>query len=86
MQIIDDVKVRRINRFRLKIDEKQENVLRNLCYMSAVLWNRLNYIRRQSFFQNNFKWNNGVKELYNDFKKILGSATTQEIIRKNDEA
>jgi len=43
------VKVRRINRFRLKIDEEQENVLRNLCYMSAVLWNRLNYIRRQCF-------------------------------------
>ena len=78
--------MKRTNRFRLRIDGEQEKVLKNLCYMSAVLWNRLNYIRRQSFFQSDFKWNTSVKELYNDFKKILGSAITQEIIRKNDEA
>ena len=38
------------------------------------------------FFKNCFRWNRGVEELYNSFKKILGSAITQEIIRKNDEA
>jgi len=51
-----------------------------------VLWNKLNYVRRQSFFKNCFRWNRGVEELYNSFKMILGSAVTQEIIRKNDEA
>jgi len=37
-------------------------------------------------FKKCFRWNRGVDELYNSFKKILGSAVTQEIIRKNDEA
>jgi len=50
-----------------------------------VLWNKLNYIRRQMFFKKCFEWDRGVDELYNNFKMILGSAVTQEIIRKNDE-
>jgi len=80
------VRVKRLNRFRLRAYGEQEDVLRNICYMSAVLWNKLNYIRRQSFFKGRFEWKAGVKELYNSFKMILGSAITDEVIRKNDEA
>ena len=80
------MRVKRLNRFRLRVYGEQEDVLRNICYMSAVLWNKLNYVRRQSFFKNCFRWNRGINELYNNFKKILGSAITDEVIRKNNEA
>ena len=80
------MRVKRTNKFRLRAYGEQEDALRNICYMSAVLWNKLNYIRRQSFFKGCFEWKAGVKELYNSFKKILGSAITLEVIRKNDEA
>jgi len=70
----------------LRPTKEQEKVLFNLCEMSAVLWNKLNYIRRQSFFEGKFNWKECVNELYNEFKRILGSATTQQIIRKNNEA
>jgi len=80
------MRVKRLNRFRLRVYGEQEDALKNICYMSAVLWNELNYVRRQMFFKNCFRWNRGVEELYNSFKKILGSAIADEVIRKNDEA
>jgi len=76
--------MKRTNKLRLRPTKKQEKALLTLCEMSAVLWNKVNYKRRQSFFSGNIDWN--TKEEYNEFKKILGSATTQQIIRKNDEA
>ncbi len=79
-------KIKRANKFRLRPTKEQEKVLLRLCEMSAVLWNKLNYIRRQAFFRGEFDWSEGVDELYNDFKKILGSATAQQVIRKNNEA
>jgi len=80
------MRVKRLNKFRLRVYGEQEEKLRNLCYMSATLWNELNYVRRQSFFKRCFRWKAGVEELYNSFKKILGSAIADEVIRKNDEA
>ena len=80
------LKMKRVNKFRLRPTEEQEKVLFSLCEMSAVLWNKLNYVRRQAFFEGRFDWKEGVDELYNEFKPILGSATTQQIIRKNNEA
>ena len=78
--------MRRTNKLRLRPTEEQERALLNLCEMSAVLWNKLNYIRRQSFFEGRFDWQEGVDELYDEFKPIIGAATAQQIIRKNDEA
>ncbi|MDK2795577.1 MAG: putative transposase [Archaeoglobaceae archaeon] len=78
--------MRRTNKLRLRPEKEQEKALFSLCEMSAVLWNRINYIRRQAFFENKFDWNEGVRELYEEFKPILGSATAQQIIRKNDRA
>jgi len=80
------VRVKRINRFRIRVYGEQEDALKNICYMSAVLWNEINYVRRQSFFKKCFRWYAGVDELYSSFKKILGSAIADEVIRKNDEA
>jgi len=78
--------MKRVNKFRLRPTKEQEKVLFSLCEMSAVLWNKLNYVRRQAFFEGRFDWKEGVDELYDEFKKIIGSATAQQIIRKNDEA
>ena len=78
--------MKRTNKFRLRLMKEQEKILFSLCEMSAVLWNKLNYIRRQAFSDGRFDWKEGVKELYDEFKRILGSATAQQIIRKNDEA
>ena len=78
--------MKRVNKFRLRLTKEQEKVLFSLCEMSAVLWNKLNYIRRQAFFEGRFDWKEGVDELYNEFKPILGSATAQQIVRKNNEA
>ena len=78
--------MKRVNKFRLRPDKGHENVLFSLCEMSAVLWNKLNYIRRQRLFEGRFDWKECVDELYNEFKSILGSATAQQIIRKNNEA
>ena len=76
--------LRRINKFRLRLSKEQERVLLSLCEVSAVLWNKVNYRRRQSFFRGEIDWDS--KEEYGEFKKILGSATAQQIIRKNNEA
>ena len=79
-------KMKRTNKLRLRPTEEQERALLNLCEMSAVLWNKLNYIRRQSFFEGRFDWEEGTAELYDEFKPIIGAATAQQIIRKNNEA
>jgi|GEM_PF-3399224 hypothetical protein len=44
-------RMKRVNKFRLRPTKEHENVLFNLCETSAVLWNELNYIRRQAFFE-----------------------------------
>ena len=75
---------KRTNKFRLRPTREQEKVLFSLCEMSAVLWNKVNYRRRQSFFAGEIDWD--TKEEYEEFRRIIGSATVQQIIRKNDEA
>jgi len=78
--------MRRTNKLRLRPTEEQEKALLSLCEMSAVLWNKLNYIRRQRFFEGSFDWEEGIAELYDEFKPIIGAATAQQIMRKNNEA
>jgi putative transposase len=48
------------------------------------MWNQLTYQRRQSLFNNQFDWT--TDEVYHHYKKVIGSATAQQIIRKNNEA
>ena len=76
--------MKRVNKFRLRPTKEQEKVLFSLCGMSAVLWNKVNYKRRQSFFKGEVDWDTSNE--YNEFKRILGSATAQQVIRKNNEA
>ena len=64
--------------------EEDERLLRELLDASASLWNALNYERRQNFFAGESVWDTA------DYRKryvgALGSATAQQVIRKNSEA
>jgi len=73
---------RRSNTLEVKFkDDKRAFSLGDNC---TILWNILTYKRRQSFWKHKFTW--ASKREYNAFKKLIGSATAQQTIRKNDEA
>lgn len=58
--------------------------LQKLAELCSTLWNVVNYKRRQSFFNEGINWN--TDQEYRDFAPKTGSATAQQIIRKNNEA
>ncbi|AGK62196.1 Transposase-like protein [Archaeoglobus sulfaticallidus PM70-1] len=76
--------MRRTNVFKLKPTKEQEKRLFELANNCSRLWNEINYKRRQSFFSGEIDWN--TDEEYHKYKKIIGSAMVQQIIRKNNEA
>ena len=60
-------------------------ILRRLADNCARLWNELNFERRQAYIHyKKFSWY--PKHLYKKYAPIIGSATAQQIIRKNNEA
>ena len=61
--------------------------LRRLCDISAKLWNEVNYVRRRMFFETKkIDLRGTYREFYEKYKRLIGSATTQQILNKNDEA
>lgn len=78
--------LRRTNNFRIKWADPGQAKSEGIgC---ATLWNKLNYRRRQSFFDeandNNIDWS--WNDLYDDFKEWIGSSVAQQIVRKNQYA
>jgi len=55
-----------------------------LAELCSTLWNLVNYKRRQSFFKGKIDWNTDKE--YREFAPKIGSATAQQMIRKNNEA
>ncbi len=76
--------MKRTNTFALAPTEKQHMQLLEIADTCARLWNEINYRRRQSFFKGKINWEG--KDLYDKYKNIIGSATAQQIQRKNNEA
>jgi len=76
--------MRRTNTFIVRPSKAEEPVLYALLDNSARLYNELNYKRRQSFFTGKIDWD--TDDEYNYYKKLIGSATAQQIVRKNTEA
>jgi putative transposase len=79
------VVVRRTNTFAVRpLSTHDEQLIRELLDASASLWNELTYERRQNFFDGESVWDTA------DYRKryvgVLGSATAQQVIRKNSEA
>lgn len=64
--------------------EQDRELLHELLDASASLWNELTYERRQQYFDGNSVWET------DDYRKryvgVLGSATAQQLIRKNNSA
>ena len=72
---------------RLAPDRESENKLKLLCSLSAKLWNEVNYTRRRMFFEEKrVDLEATYKEFYERYKVLIGSATAQQILNKNDEA
>ncbi len=68
-------------------DKASEEKLKALCSLASKLWNEVNYARRRQFFENkrvNLK--ETYREFYEKYKMLIGSATTQQILNKNNEA
>ncbi|QDA31736.1 IS200/IS605 family element transposase accessory protein TnpB [Thermococcus indicus] len=72
---------------KLQPSKEQEKVLFELADLGAKVWNRVNYLRRQQFFEGKIvDFNTTEKTVYEEFKREIGSATVQQICRKNAEA
>jgi len=68
-------------------DKETENKLKLLCSLSAKLWNEVNYARRRMFFEKKgVDLRNTYREFYEKYKALIGSATAQQILNKNNEA
>jgi len=77
--------VRRANTFSVvPRSPEEEELLRRLLDASASLWNELTYERRQQFFDGESVWD--TADYRKQYVGVLGSATAQQVIRKNSEA
>jgi putative transposase len=77
--------VRRTNSFAVRpLSDEDEQLLRELLDASASLWNELTYERRQQFFDGESIWN--TTDYRKQYVGVLGSATAQQVIRKNKSA
>ena len=76
--------MKRTNTFALAPTKTQHERLLEIADACARLWNELNYRRRQSFFKGEINWES--RDLYDKYKGTIGSATAQQVQRKNNEA
>ncbi|USH00911.1 transposase [Thermococcus argininiproducens] len=72
---------------KLQPSKAQERVLLELASISTKVWNEVNYLRRQQFFNHEIvDFNKTEKIVYEKYKREIGSATVQQVCRKNAEA
>ena len=72
---------------KLQPSKEQAKILHQLADTGAKVWNEVNYLRRQQYFQGRIvDFNTTEKVVYGEFKREIGSATVQQIARKNAEA
>jgi len=76
---------KRTNTYKIEWDNPKQAY--SIGFGCAVMWNKLNYRRRQSFFDDNsseIDWS--YKDIYDELKGWIGSSMAQQIIRKNTQA
>jgi putative transposase len=74
----------RSNLFCLAPTREQHGILQELAMNCAKLWNEVNYLHRQQYGNYlRLDWNPRV---YKNYVPLVGSATAQQIVRKNNEA
>ena len=74
----------RSNLFSLAPTREQHHILEELAANCAKLWNEINYLHCQQY-ENYLRldWN---LQAYKKYAPLVGSATAQQIVRKNNEA
>jgi len=71
----------------LVVDEETEKKLRQLCDLSSKLWNEVNYVRLRIWLEKKgIDFDGTYKEFYEKYKPLIGSATAQQILNKNNNA
>jgi len=71
----------------LIVDEETEKRLKQLCDLSSKLWNEVNYARLKAWMEKKgIDFEGTYKEFYERYKPLIGSATAQQILNKNNEA
>jgi len=79
--------MKRTSIVRLVPDRGAEARLKALCSLSSKLWNEVNYARRRQFFEGKgVNLEETYKEFYEKYKTLIGSATAQQVLNKNNEA
>lgn len=78
--------MKRTNQFTINPTNEQNECLTRLLDASASLWNTINYERRQNFFGEGNVWDVDTGKIHGRYKDVLGSATVQQITRKNSSA
>ncbi|WP_342667087.1 RNA-guided endonuclease InsQ/TnpB family protein [Thermococcus celericrescens] len=72
---------------KLQPSKAQEKTLKELAQISSKVWNKVNYLRRQEFSEEKpVDFLKTEEIVYEEFKAEVGSATVQQIARKNAEA
>jgi len=70
----------------LIVDEETEKRLRRLCDLSSKLWNEINYTRLRMWLEKKgIDFEGTYREFYERYKPLIGSATAQTIIKKNND-
>ena len=77
--------MRRSNTFEVRpLTDCDEELLQRVLDASACLWNQLNYERRENLAEGESVWD--TDDYRRRYVGVLGSATAQQVIRKNSEA
>ncbi|EZQ01713.1 transposase, partial [Candidatus Acidianus copahuensis] len=68
--------------------KEQEEVLKELGNLCSKLWNQVNYERRRQFFngERGVDIKGTYTKWYNEYKNMIGTITTQQVLNKNNEA
>jgi len=83
----EEPKIVRTSIVRLLPNSDAEAKLKSLCSTAAKLWNEATYARRMQFFGNKkVDLKTTYNEFYEKYKKLIGSATVQQILNKNNKA
>jgi putative transposase len=84
---VGEREMKRASIIELVVERDAEEKLKLLCNLSSKLWNEVNYARRRMFFgKNGVDLKMTYREFYEKYKLLIGSATAQQVLNKNNEA
>lgn len=68
-------------------DVENHPALERLCSATCSHWNQLTYRRQEEYFdENGDVWDANYKDLYEEYKPVVGGSTAQQLRRKSDQA